>query len=122
MRRSAVFDSRSAPRNSANPAVRWLLLACAVAGIFLYTGSGRLAALVLPDNPYADALWIGEISQVTRIRLDRGGETFRAPNLAKYPTDEALRAGAGRTNFPGNVYATGVVVKSTQGAAGCGCQ
>ncbi|MGE3298223.1 MAG: RHS repeat-associated core domain-containing protein [Porticoccaceae bacterium] len=23
-----------------------------------------------PDNPYADALWIGEISQITRIRLD----------------------------------------------------
>jgi YD repeat-containing protein len=70
MRRSAVSDSRTAPRNSANPAVRWLLLACAVAGILLYTGSGRLAALVPPDNPYADALWIGEISQITRLRLD----------------------------------------------------
>ena len=70
MRRSAVSNSHNAPRYPATPVFRWLLLTCAIAGVLLYAFSDRLAALVPPDNPYADALWVGESSQITRLRLD----------------------------------------------------
>ena len=76
MGRSAVFDSRNALGDSRNAlgisrkSLLGGLLATAIAGTLLYAFSGRLAALVPPDNLHADALWIGEISQIARYRLD----------------------------------------------------
>jgi len=69
MGRSPVFDFHRAARISPQSIFGWLA-AVALTGICLYAFSSRLAALVPPDNNYADALWLGEASQVTRFRLD----------------------------------------------------
>lgn len=69
MNPSPAVDPHRAARVARGALVAWLF-AVAIAGVCLYAFSGRLAALVPPDNPCADALWIGEISQITRIRLD----------------------------------------------------
>jgi hypothetical protein len=54
------------------------------------------------------------------------GTSWRQPNLAKYGTDEALRAAAGRTNPVINAYGAGVAAAGAAGASGangdCGCQ
>lgn len=51
---------------------------------------------------------------------------WRQPNLAKYTTDDALRAAAGRTNPLANAYGAGIAAAGAAGAAGangeCGCQ
>ena len=44
------------------------------------------------------------------------GSSWRKPNLAKYLTDETLRAAAGRTNLLMNTYGAGVAVAGAAGA------
>ncbi|MCP5005045.1 MAG: hypothetical protein GY941_14090 [Planctomycetes bacterium] len=44
------------------------------------------------------------------------GKKWRTPNLSKYPTDEALRAAAGRTNPYINAYGAGVTAAGASGA------
>jgi len=53
-----------------------------------------------------------------------GGKSFRPPNLAKYATDDALRAAAGRTNLFGNTWGAGATATGAyEGSGGkCGCQ
>ena len=50
-----------------------------------------------------------------------GGKSLRPPNLAKYPTDDALRAAAGRTNPYANAYGAGVAATGAYKGSGCGC-
>lgn len=59
-----------------------------------------------------------QLGNVFRLGAGRG---FRQPNLAKYPDDDALRAAAGRTNFPLNLYALGVATVGGVNGSGCGC-
>jgi hypothetical protein len=47
-------------------------------------------------------------------------KNFRPPNLSRYPTDNALRAAAGRTNPYVNAAGAGITVAG--GASGAGCQ
>ncbi len=56
----------------ARGALAWVMTGMTLLLGSLYASSDRLAALVPPDNLYADALWIGEIDRVTRYRLDAG--------------------------------------------------
>jgi RHS repeat-associated protein len=46
--------------------------------------------------------------------------SWRQPNLARYATDEALRAAAGRTNPAMNALAVGVAAAGSAGAQSCG--
>ena len=48
--------------------------------------------------------------------------SFRQPDLARYPTDEALRAAAGGTNPLINTYGAGVGAAGAVGGVGLGCQ
>ncbi len=50
-----------------------------------------------------------------------GGKSFRPPNLAKYPIDDALRGAAGRTNPIANAIGAGVAVSGAVNTSGCGC-
>ena len=47
-------------------------------------------------------------------------KNWRPPDLSRYPTDEALRAAAGRTNPGMNAYGAGVAAAGAVGAT-CGC-
>lgn len=49
------------------------------------------------------------------------GKNWRQPDLSKYPTDDALRMAAGRTNTLMNAYGAGVTVAGAYGGSGCGC-
>jgi len=55
---------------------------------------------------------------IARLGLAR---SWRLPNLAKYATDEALRAAAGRTNLFVNLYGAGISVSGAANGSGCGC-
>jgi RHS repeat-associated protein len=50
------------------------------------------------------------------------GTNWRTPNLAKYATDDALRAAAGRTNPYINAYGAGVAAAGGAEGTGCGCK
>lgn len=47
-------------------------------------------------------------------------KNWRPPDLSKYPTDDALRAAAGRTNLGMNAYGAGVAATGATGAT-CIC-
>ncbi|NHQ88706.1 RHS repeat-associated core domain-containing protein [Iodobacter sp. HSC-16F04] len=47
-------------------------------------------------------------------------KSWRPPDLSKYPTDNALRAAAGRTNLGMNGYGAGVAAAGSAGSM-CGC-
>lgn len=49
------------------------------------------------------------------------GRSWRQPNLAKYSTDDELRAAAGRTNPYVNAYGAGVAIVGAVNGSGCGC-
>jgi RHS repeat-associated protein len=50
-----------------------------------------------------------------------GGKSLRPPDLTKYPTDDALRAAAGRTNPYVNAYGAGVAVTGALNGSGVNC-
>jgi RHS repeat-associated protein len=80
-------------------------------------GVGRLSYAALAKG-YSIFAPSGAAASVFRHRLKtvfRGGaaRNWRPPDLSKYPTDDALRAGAGRTNLPMNVYGAGVTAAGT---------
>jgi len=97
-------------------------------------GSWATAALGFGRMAYAGVAKAGSIlaASGTNASMFRHGlksafrlgmaESWRAPNLAKYPTDAALRAAAGRTNAAVNAYGAGVAAAGTAGATGgCPC-
>lgn len=49
------------------------------------------------------------------------GKNWRLPDLTKYPTDDALRAAAGRTNPYVNAYGAGVAGAGAYGGSRCAC-
>ncbi|HDZ39141.1 MAG TPA: RHS repeat protein, partial [Marinobacter sp.] len=50
------------------------------------------------------------------------GKNWRPPNLKKYPTDDLLRAGAGKSNRTINIYGAGVAGAGAAGISNCGCE
>jgi hypothetical protein len=89
-------------------------------------GVGRLAYAGLAKG-YAAVAPSGVAASAFRLKLRvvfGGGENLRPPNLAKYPTDDALRAAAGRTNSYVNAGGVGMATAgaaSTLGGNECGC-
>jgi RHS repeat-associated protein len=88
-------------------------------------GGGRLAyaglakgGSLLASSGVAASKFRGNLKNAFRLG---GGKGWRRPNLSKYPTDDALRAAAGRTNTPINAYGAGVTTAGAYGASGCGC-
>ena len=89
-------------------------------------GAGRLAYAGLAKAG-AEAAASGLEASAFRSGLRKafgGGNSFRPPNLAKYATDDALRAAAGRTNAFGNALGAGAATTGAYegGGAKCGCQ
>ncbi len=87
-------------------------------------GAGRLgyaatakAGAAMASSGQAASLFRFQLRNAFRLGM---ASNWRNPNLAKYTTDAALRAAAGRTNPYMNAYAAGV---SAAGASGgmCGC-
>lgn len=58
------------------------------------------------------------VKQAFRLGLAKG---FRQPDLARYATDEALRAAAGRTNPFVNAYGAFVGAVGAANGTGAGC-
>jgi RHS repeat-associated protein len=82
-----------------------------------YAGLAKGYSLIASSGAAASS-FRKQLRDVFRLGLGRG---FRKPNLAKYPDDDALRAAAGRTNFPLNVQALGVATAGGVSGSGCGC-
>jgi RHS repeat-associated protein len=71
-----------------------------------YAGLARGVSIVASSGLQASAIREG-LRSAFRLGLAEG---WRSPNLAKYVTDQALRAAAGRTNAYVNAYSAGVAV------------
>jgi RHS repeat-associated protein len=89
-------------------------------------GAGRLAYAGLAKAG-AEAAASGLEASAFRSGLRKafgGGNSFRPPNLARYATDDALRAAAGRTNTFGNALGAGAAATGAYEGSGakCGCQ
>jgi len=82
-----------------------------------YAGLARGGSILASSGAQASAF---RQSLRTVFRLGIGGN-WRSPNLARYATDEALRAAAGRTNPFINAYGAGVAVAGAMEGMGCGC-
>jgi hypothetical protein len=85
-------------------------------------GTGRLAYAGLAK---AGSFLAKTGAQASKFRSQlktvfSGGLTknVRPPNLSKYPTDEALKAAAGRTNPLANAYGAGTAASGAVGASG----
>ena len=76
-----------------------------------YAGLAKVGSMVAPSGLKAAAFREG-LKNFFRFG---SGKNWRPPNLSKYPTDDALKAAAGRTNPYINTYGAGV---SVAGAAG----
>jgi len=87
-----------------------------------YAGLAKGGSILASSGASASAFRTS-LRNVFRLGI---GTSWRQPNLARYGTDQALRAAAGRTNPFINVYAAGVAAAGAAGAAGangdCGCQ
>lgn len=88
-------------------------------------GSGRIAyaglakgGAMFASSGKAASLFRFQLRNVFRLGM---AQPWREPNLAKYATDDALRAAAGRTNLPLNLYGLGVAGAGAAGGSGCGC-
>ena len=80
-----------------------------------YAGIVKGGSLLASSGASASAF---RTSLRNRFRLGFG-KGWRPPDLARYPTDDALRAAAGRTNPWLNAYGAGVAVSGAVGACGC---
>lgn len=87
-------------------------------------GAGRLAyAGVVRGYSLAASSGVAASAFRSQMRNIFGGGMapgFRAPNLARYGSDDALRAAAGRTNAGVNAYGAGVAAAGAAGGCGCG--
>jgi len=84
-------------------------------GRMAYAGGAKAASIFASSGMRASQIRAG---MKTTFRLGFGAG-WRAPNLAKYPTDAALRAAAGRTNTLVNAYGAGVAAAGAKGVGGC---
>jgi hypothetical protein len=90
------------------------------------SGGGRLAYAGIAKG-YSLAASSGAAASTFRVQLKNAfrfgtGKNWRPPDLSKYPTDDALRAAAGRTNPYINTYpGAGVAGAGANGGSGCGC-
>jgi RHS repeat-associated protein len=82
-----------------------------------YAGIAKGYSLMAASGAAASA-FRAQVGTYFRLGFGRG---WRQPNLAKYINDDELRAAAGRTNFPLNVYALGVATVGGVNGSGCGC-
>jgi RHS repeat-associated protein len=87
-----------------------------------YAGLAKGGSIVASSGASASAF-----RATLRNRFSLGlSRNWRQPNLAKYTTDDALRAAAGRTNPIANAYGAGIAAAGAAGATGangdCGCQ
>ncbi|WP_147455611.1 hypothetical protein [Solilutibacter pythonis] len=69
----------------------------------MHTGLAKAVSKVAASGLEASALR----SSLRRVFGD--GNSFRPPNLSKYPTDDALRQAASRTNVFGNAWGAGLL-------------
>jgi len=86
-------------------------------------GAGRLAYAGLAKG-FSIFAASGAEASAARSALRRyfgGGQSLRPPNLSKYLTDDALRAGAGSTNPLANLYGAGIAATGAVKGSGCGC-
>lgn len=88
-------------------------------------GSGRLAyaglakgGAMLAGSGLAASQFRFQLRNIFRLGA---AQAWRQPHLAKYATDDALRAAAGRTNLPLNLYGLGLAGAGAAGGSGCGC-
>lgn len=82
-----------------------------------YAGLAKGGAMFASSGKAA-SLFRFQLRNAFRLGMAQG---YREPNLAKYGTDAALRAAAGRTNLPLNLYGLGVAGMGAAGGSGCGC-
>jgi RHS repeat-associated protein len=85
-------------------------------GRLAYAGIAKAGSVLAASGAEASAFRQG-MKGVFRLGA---AKNWRPPDLSKYPTDEALRAAAGRTNPGMNAYGAGVAAAGVVGAT-CGC-
>jgi RHS repeat-associated protein len=81
-----------------------------------YAGLAKGASMFASSGARASAFRQG-LKTAARLGM---AKSWRQPNLAKYSTDEALRAAVGRTNPLANAWGAGTAVAGATGALGCG--
>ncbi len=82
-----------------------------------YAGLAKGGAMLAASGAEAAAFGQG-LKTAFRLGI---GRSWRVPSLAKYATDEALRAAAGRTNTLVNLYGAGAAAAGASRGSGCGC-
>jgi len=82
-----------------------------------YAGLAKGGAM-LAGSGQAASLFRFQLRSFFRLGMAQG---WREPNLTKYATDEALRAAAGRTSLPMNLYGLGLAGAGAAAGSGCGC-
>ena len=86
-------------------------------------GAGRLAYAGLAKG-FSVVAVSGAEASAFRSGLRRyfgGGQSLSPPDLTRYATDDALRAAAGRTNLPANLYGAGIAATGAAKGSGCDC-
>jgi RHS repeat-associated protein len=86
------------------------------AGRLAYAGIAKAGSVLAASGAEASAFRQG-LKGLFRFGA---AKNWRPPDLSKYPTDDALRAAAGRTNPGMNAYGAGVAAAGATGAT-CGC-
>jgi hypothetical protein len=84
--------------------------------ILAYAGIAKAGSVLAASGAEASAFRQG-LKGLFRFGA---AKNWRPPDLSKYPTDDALRAAAGRTNPGMNAYGAGVAAAGATGAT-CGC-
>jgi hypothetical protein len=89
-------------------------------------GSSRLAYAAVAKG-YSVVASSGAAASTFRAGLKNAfrfgaGKNWRLPDLSRYPTDEALRAAAGRTNPYINAYGAGVAAAGVSSGEDCTCK
>ena len=82
-----------------------------------YAGIAKAGSMLAASGLRA-SLFRQQLKNVFRLGI---AKNWRLPDISKYPTDEALRAAAGRTNPYINVYGAGVAAAGAYEGSGCGC-
>ncbi len=87
-------------------------------------GSGRLAyaGLAKAGSVLASSGASASLFRSSLRRAFGGGNSFRAPDLARYGTDDLLRAASGRTNLFANALGAGAAVTGAINSRDCGCK
>jgi RHS repeat-associated protein len=121
-RKAAGVDGGVNRCSKAYSSGEWASLALG-AGRMLYAGLAKVGAAAAADGAAAMAYRNG-LKRVMRGPL--AGSDFRIKTyedlLAKYGSDEAIQAAAGRTNAAVNAVGADLAIGGTVDAANCGCQ